>query len=135
MQEADNHYKESQESNDGFIRGQGNRIKFKKGNKKNQDEDGCDDMNMEPIDAIALRNQKKRKLNQGKNKNNKVAVIGNEYKAKNAGGDVKRKGKPDPFAYIPLSNVYKKNNQKKGPKISITSKSKIQKRQTRRKKL
>lgn len=28
--------------------------------------------------------------------------IGEEYKAKRAKGDVKRKGKPDPFAYVPL---------------------------------
>ncbi len=28
--------------------------------------------------------------------------IGEEYKAKKGKGDVKRKGKPDPFAYVPL---------------------------------
>src|SRR5439155_25676885 len=94
MQEADNHYMESQKSNDGFIRGQGNKIKFK--NKKNNRDD-LDIDDIEPIDAIASRNQKKRKLNQGKlknnnNNNNKVIVIGNEYKAKNAGGDLKKKG-------------------------------------------
>ncbi|CAG8669349.1 20013_t:CDS:2 [Rhizophagus irregularis] len=57
--------------------------------------------------------------------------IGKEYKAKNAGGDIKKKGKPDPYAYVSLSSVYKgkRHNQQKGPKVSITSKSKIQKRQ------
>lgn len=30
---------------------------------------------------------------------------GAEYKAKKAGGDVKKKGKPDPYAYIPLSRA------------------------------
>lgn len=29
--------------------------------------------------------------------------FGSEYKAKRAGGDVKRKGKPDPYAYLPLN--------------------------------
>jgi ribosomal RNA-processing protein 12 len=134
MQEANDHYTESQKSNEGFTRGQGNKIKFKKGNKKNNDDDdGGDNMDIddiEPIDAIASRNQKKRK-NKLKNNNNKVTHIGKEYKAKNAGGDVKKKGKPDPFAYVSLSSVYKgkRNQQQKGPKISITSKSKIQKRQ------
>ncbi|PKC13236.1 NUC173-domain-containing protein [Rhizophagus irregularis] len=133
MQEADDNYTESQKSNDGFTRGRGNKIKFKKGNKKNNDDDECDNMDIddiEPIDAIASRNQKKRK-NKVKNNNNKVLPIGKEYKAKNAGGDIKKKGKPDPYAYVSLSSVYKgkRHNQQKGPKVSITSKSKIQKRQ------
>ena len=126
MQEADNYYMEAQKSSDGFIRGQRNKIKFKKGNKKIDDVDVDD---IEPIDVIASRNQKKRK-NQGKY-SNKVITIGKEYKAKNAGGDIKKKGKPDPFAYVPLSTMYRKHNQK-GPKFSITSKSKIQKRKGRK---
>ncbi|CAG8522564.1 5062_t:CDS:2 [Funneliformis caledonium] len=121
MQEADNHFLEAQKSGDGFIRGQRNKIKFKKGNKKNDD---MDLDNIEPIDAIASRNQKRK--NTIKN-TNKVITIGKAYKAKNAGGDIKKKGQPDPFAYIPLSTMYRKHNQK-GPKISVTSKSKIQKR-------
>ncbi|GBC02412.1 hypothetical protein RclHR1_04600012 [Rhizophagus clarus] len=130
MQDADDHYTESQRSSEGFTRGQGNKIKFKKGNKKYNNDDGDDNMDVdgiEPIDAIASRNQKKRK-DKIKN-NNKIISLGKEYKAKNAGGDIKKKGKPDPYAYVSLSSVYKGKRHQNGPKISITSKSKIQKRQ------
>lgn len=38
-------------------------------------------------------------------KTNKSAAVhsGGDFKAKKASGDMKRKGKPDPYAYIPLS--------------------------------
>lgn len=38
-------------------------------------------------------------------KTNKSATVhaGSDFKAKKASGDMKRKGKPDPYAYIPLS--------------------------------
>ncbi|XP_073238782.1 RRP12-like protein isoform X1 [Porites lutea] len=40
--------------------------------------------------------------------------FGSEYKARKAGGDVKKKGKPDPFAYVPLQrNVLNKRKQRK----------------------
>lgn len=32
----------------------------------------------------------------------KPAKLGEDYKSKKAKGDVKRKGKPDPYAYVPL---------------------------------
>ncbi|XP_076241511.1 RRP12-like protein isoform X2 [Calliopsis andreniformis] len=39
---------------------------------------------------------------------------GAEYKAKKAGGDIKKKGKPDPYAYVPLSrSVLNKRKKKK----------------------
>jgi len=41
-------------------------------------------------------------------------ALGAEYKAKKAGGDVKKKGKPDPFAYVPLQlNMLNKRKQRK----------------------
>jgi len=41
-------------------------------------------------------------------------AVGAEYKAKKAGGDVKKKGKPDPFAYVPLQlNMLNKRKQRK----------------------
>lgn len=30
------------------------------------------------------------------------SVVGSEYRGKKAKGDVKKKGKPDPYAYLPL---------------------------------
>ncbi|XP_033203361.2 RRP12-like protein isoform X1 [Bombus vancouverensis nearcticus] len=40
-------------------------------------------------------------------------VPGAEYKASKAGGDVKRKGKPDPYAYVPLSRAALNKRKKK----------------------
>lgn len=31
-----------------------------------------------------------------------TSSVGSEYRSKKARGDVKRKGKPDPYAYLPL---------------------------------
>ncbi|CAG8458815.1 2379_t:CDS:2 [Paraglomus occultum] len=59
----------------------GNKIKFK--TRKND----MDFDDVEPIDAIAVRNAKKKE---------KKIVVGKEYRAKRAAGDVKKKGKPDP---------------------------------------
>ena len=40
-------------------------------------------------------------------------IPGAEYKASKAGGDVKRKGKPDPYAYVPLSRAALNKRKKK----------------------
>lgn len=42
--------------------------------------------------------------------------FGEEYKAKKAGGDMKLKGKPDPYAYIPLDR--QKLNKRKRAKLT-----------------
>lgn len=42
--------------------------------------------------------------------------LGDEYKAKKAGGDMKLKGKPDPYAYIPLDR--QKLNKRKRAKLT-----------------
>lgn len=40
-------------------------------------------------------------------------VPGSEFKAPKAGGDVKKKGKPDPYAYVPLSRAALNKRKKK----------------------
>lgn len=49
-----------------------------------------------PVGSSAL---KKNKLD---SKKKKFGTPGAEYRSKKAGGDVKRKGLPDPYAYLPL---------------------------------
>ncbi|CAG8656855.1 5479_t:CDS:2 [Ambispora gerdemannii] len=124
----ESHYLESIRSKDGFTRGQRNKIKFN--NKRNNNGDGDDDDaeldEQEPIDIIAKRNAKTNSNLKRKYKE-KMVPLGKEYKAKNAEGDVKRKGKPEPYAYVPLTKMYRKSGQK-GHKISLTSKGKVQKR-------
>ncbi|CAG8606187.1 16238_t:CDS:1 [Acaulospora morrowiae] len=116
MQEAEDHYREAKQSADGFTRSQNNKIKF---NKRNRDGDMELD-EIEPIDAIAKRRKKNKQAK-------KVEIIGKEYKAKHAEGDIKRKGKPDPYAYVPLASMYRKKGQKVS-KLSITMKGKVHKR-------
>lgn len=43
----------------------------------------------------------------------KPKALGEEYKAKKAGGDMKKKGKPDPYAYLPLSRQQLNRRKKK----------------------
>merc|ERR1711881_749894 len=42
--------------------------------------------------------------------------FGEEYKAKKSGGDAKLKGKPDPYAYVPLDR--QKLNKRKKAKLT-----------------
>ncbi|KAG0362438.1 hypothetical protein BGZ54_008630 [Gamsiella multidivaricata] len=51
-------------------------------------------------------------------------ILGQEFKAKKAGGDVKKKGRVDPYAYVPLTSLRK--GAKEG--LSLTNKSKADKR-------
>ncbi|KAG9288912.1 hypothetical protein G9A89_019534 [Geosiphon pyriformis] len=123
MLDTDNHYIDAKVSNEGFTRGQHNKISFNQ--RRNSDKFKSDQV--EPIDAVAIRNAKNLKAGNIKIKKEKRIPVGQEYKAKNADGDIKRKGKPDPYAYIPLTSMYRKAGQK-GPKISLKSKGKVQKR-------
>ena len=45
----------------------------------------------------------KMRAEQSNSTNAKRVDYGAEYRSSKARGDVKRKGKPDPFAYVPLS--------------------------------
>ncbi|KAG8213920.1 armadillo-type protein [Butyriboletus roseoflavus] len=96
---AGNAYRESVTSADGFVRGPNGRVKFNKATKKRRREDEDDDGDIEMADAEAPAKSKK-------NKRRSEVKLGYEFKAKKAGGDVK-KGKVDPYAYLPLSQTAK----------------------------
>ncbi|KAL1923293.1 uncharacterized protein VTP21DRAFT_8273 [Calcarisporiella thermophila] len=100
--QAEGHYLEAVRSADGFTRGQGNRVKF---NKRRRNDD---DMNIDED----REDGKRRKKAGGKGKEQNE-VLGKEYKAKHAAGDVKKKGRPDPYAYVPLGKVMPRKGQKK----------------------
>ncbi|KAI1310281.1 hypothetical protein EDD11_003750 [Mortierella claussenii] len=117
LDQAENNYLESLKSVDGFTRGQGGKIKFNKTNKRGvvgKDED----TEMEqaggagPIRSKGVKDQRSNK------------ILGQEFKAKKAGGDVKKKGRVDPYAYVPLTSLRK--GAKEG--LSLTNKSKAEKR-------
>ncbi|KAF9241576.1 armadillo-type protein [Melanogaster broomeanus] len=92
-------YRESLTSVDGFARGPNGRVKFNKDTKKRRRENE-DDGDVEMADAETSAGTKKTKRRSD-------VKLGHEFKAKRAGGDVK-KGGVDPYAYLPLSQAAKK---------------------------
>ena len=100
------YYKLSQEGESAFMRLPDGRIKFEKESSKRKrgfetkdadDED--EDVEMQNAGFLSARKRNRGRLN----KEGKGRPLGAEYRAKRAGGDIKRKGKPDPFAYVPLN--------------------------------
>ncbi|ORZ09128.1 NUC173 domain-domain-containing protein [Lobosporangium transversale] len=119
LDQAENNYLESLKSVDGFTRGQGGKIRFNKTNKRgalgnNENED----MDMDIQGGVGPIRRK------GAKDPKQVKKIGQEFKAKKAGGDVKKKGRVDPYAYVPLTSLRK--GTKEG--LSLTNKSKSDKR-------
>ncbi|KAK4047187.1 pre-rRNA processing protein [Microbotryomycetes sp. JL221] len=111
-------YMEAMHGQDGHVTDAKGRVKFNKtqGKRSRGDEDADEDGDV-PVTAglKELEVTKKRK----KVRQDKVA-IGGEFKAKRAGGDVKKNGM-QPYAYVPLSQVGgKKANNSRGPKVNIT---------------
>ncbi|KAF9581243.1 hypothetical protein BGW38_001802 [Lunasporangiospora selenospora] len=114
LDQAENNYLESLQAVDGFTRGQKGKIKFNKTGKKGvlgQDDDT--DMQLDHEGPGPIRNKGKRTLK----------PLGQDFKAKRAGGDMKKKG-IDPYAYVPLTSLRK--GVKEG--MTFTNRSKVEKR-------
>jgi len=105
-------YRESITSADGFTRGSQGRIKFNKDTKKRRrDADGAgSDIEMADNGAESRKKLK-----------SKASKLGQEFKAKRAGGDVK-KGTVDPYAYISLSQAAKGGKRKGQSSFTVTGK-------------
>ncbi|KAH9859050.1 NUC173-domain-containing protein [Lenzites betulinus] len=106
-------YRETLTSVDGFTRGPNGKVKFNKDTKKRRREAEADeDVEMADGDAGQKPGKKSKKKAEG-------AKFGQEFKAKKAGGDVKKNG-VDPYAYMSLSQAAKKQNR--GARIGIAGK-------------
>lgn len=97
-------YREALTSADSFTRGPGGRIKFNKDTKKRRRENAVEDGDVEMGEVESGKPEKKRS----------EVKIGHEFRAKKAGGDLKKKGGPDPYAYVPLGQAAKKRNRRNG---------------------
>jgi len=110
-------YREQITSVDGFTRGPKGQVKFNKNTKKRRAEEAQDgDVEMadgSTVDTPSAEPKKKKRT--------EPVRLGQEFKAKNAGGDVVRRNQQDPYAYLPLSHI---GSKKKGGKIkyNITGK-------------
>ncbi|KAF5380415.1 hypothetical protein D9615_004614 [Tricholomella constricta] len=107
-------YRESMTSVDGFTRGPNGRVKFNKDTKKRRREaDEAEDVEMaDGENAPAASKKNKRKVE---------PKIGHEFKAKKAGGDMKKKG-IDPYAYLSLSQAAKKGGRGGRSNLGIAGK-------------
>ncbi|EJD03307.1 NUC173-domain-containing protein [Fomitiporia mediterranea MF3/22] len=110
-------YRETLTSVDGFTRDQRGRVKFHKDTKKRRRdaEDGEENEDVEMVDVSAAVDAGKNK----KAKRRKPVKVGQEFKSKRAGGDVK-KGGMDPYAYLPLSQAAKVGKGKGSHKVTVT---------------
>ncbi|BGP27011.1 ribosomal protein [Rhodotorula toruloides] len=115
-------YLEAMRGEDGHTRDARGRIKFNKTQGKRSRGDDYDDDDPErdvpvteglkELDVSGKKRWKKQKK--------EVQQVGSEFKAKRAGGDVKKNGM-QPYAFVPLQQVAgKKSNQKGAPKVGIT---------------
>ncbi|KAI0062893.1 NUC173-domain-containing protein [Artomyces pyxidatus] len=96
-------YREAMTSVDGFTRGPNGRVKFNKDTKKRRRENAAEeiDADVEMAEVDSGRGGKRRS----------EVKLGREFKAKKAGGDLK-KGGLDPYAYVPLGQAAKKGNRR-----------------------
>ncbi|THH02095.1 hypothetical protein EW026_g741 [Hermanssonia centrifuga] len=94
-------YREAFTSADGFTRGPNGRVKFNKDTKKRRRENNDEDVDMADGEAGTGGRGAKRRSE---------VKFGQEFKAKKAGGDVKKAG-VDPYAYLPLSQAAKKKGR------------------------
>ncbi|KAI0930205.1 hypothetical protein AcV5_006982 [Taiwanofungus camphoratus] len=109
---TDDAYRDSLTSADGFTRGPNGRVKFIKDTKKRRREQEDADEDVEMADGDALSSSRK-------NKRRSDVKLGHEFKAKKAGGDIK-KGGMEPYAYLSLSQAAKRNGR--GSKVGIAGK-------------
>ncbi|KAG6333632.1 hypothetical protein ID866_5457 [Astraeus odoratus] len=95
-------YMESVTSTDGFTRDAKGRVKFNKDTKKRRRENEDQDGDVEMADETVSDPKK--------NKRRSEVKLGHEFKARKAGGDIKKKGL-EPYAYLPLGETAKKRGR------------------------
>jgi ribosomal RNA-processing protein 12 len=94
---SEDYYKQSLASEVAFTRTADGKVKFVKNKKRTLDQGEEIDPNM----GQRWTGQKKKA--KGMDGKELSKMLGRQYKAKKAGGDVKRPGMDDPYAYIPLN--------------------------------
>ncbi|KNC98554.1 mRNA-binding protein RRP12 [Spizellomyces punctatus DAOM BR117] len=117
--EPEDHYKASRISELAFTRTPTGNIKFLQPNKRKRD-----DPDEEGATGTGLGwGQGKLKKKDDMDKAEMERMLGRQYRAKRAKGDVKKAGMPDPFAYIPLTSKVVGGQKRKGAKIAGRFKS------------
>ncbi|SCV66891.1 BQ2448_5537 [Microbotryum intermedium] len=109
-------YLEAMRGEDGHTLDAKGKAKFNKtqGKRARSGEFDDDDDDVQMDDATGAKRKKK----QGSSSSRETVRVGQEFKAKRAGGDVKKNGM-EPYAFVPLQAVAGKK-AKGGPKIGLT---------------
>ncbi|WWC96369.1 hypothetical protein V866_003236 [Kwoniella sp. B9012] len=105
---------------DGYTRDSRGNMKFTRNTKKAREQDRELDMMIDQEGDKKLENTKKL---EERRKKRKAMGLGEEFKAKRAGGDIKRTGGPDPYSYVSLGQAGSRK-QKGGQKLNLTNKKK-----------
>ncbi|KAI9209400.1 armadillo-type protein [Polychytrium aggregatum] len=107
--EAEDYYKETLTGEAAFVRLPNGSIKFLKANKRKRDGDADGDER----DVGAKFPGFGGRIEASRGQEAAVAkMLGRQYKAKKAKGDIKKPNMPDPFAYIPLNSKIVGNKRK-----------------------
>ncbi|KAL1408080.1 pre-rRNA processing protein [Vanrija albida] len=113
---AGNAFLSAMQGTDGATRDARGNLKFNKNTKRSRDEDREDEA-MDLDELIGDRPKKAPKKKQ------QVQKLGEEFRSRRAGGDVKKNGGPDPFSYVPIGQAAQRKGQK-GQRVSLTNKKK-----------
>ncbi|WWC63041.1 uncharacterized protein I303_105640 [Kwoniella dejecticola CBS 10117] len=111
---------------DGFKRDSRGNMKFNRNTKQTREEER-NELNMmidEEGDKHLERGNGKEKKLEERRKKRKAMGLGEEFKAKRAGGDIKRVGGPDPYSYVSLGQAGSRKQAKGGQKLNLTNKKK-----------
>ncbi|GAA5995678.1 mRNA-binding protein RRP12 [Rhodotorula paludigena] len=115
-------YIEAMHGEDGHTRDAKGKIRFNKSQGK-RGRGNDDDFDLEgdvDRDVPVTAGLKELEVSRKKKKQRKeVERIGGDFKAKRAGGDVKKDGM-QPYAFVPLQQVAGKKSNQRGPKLGIT---------------
>ena len=106
----------------------GKKIKFS--NKRTRDDDemlvDTDNVPTKPARAEPVKDgkfmSKKQKIAEREMKSAGISTTGKEYRSLKAKGDVKREGKPDPFAYIPLNAKVVGSQKSRNKQVKVNKK-------------
>ncbi|ORX37048.1 putative ribosomal protein [Kockovaella imperatae] len=103
---------------DGQTRTASGSIKFARGTKRAKGEDAMDMDDERP--AAGGQAGRREQVMEKRKKMAKVR-LGDEFRAKRGGGDIKRLGGPDPYSYVSLGQA---NARKGGNRVNLTNKKK-----------
>ncbi|KAJ3299773.1 hypothetical protein HK104_007051 [Borealophlyctis nickersoniae] len=124
--DQEDYYKQSLRAETAIVRTPDGRVKFAyKANKRKRDDDDEEADEEKGATGSGLgwkQGARGKNVNKGPDEGAIAKMLGKQYKAKKAKGDVKKAGMPDPYAYIPLNAKVVGGAKRKSAKAAGTFK-------------